>query len=319
MVWLIHYLRSPLEFHVPHEEMVPVDESQMYTVQIMTYRRPTTLVQTITYLMQAPSMEKIIVIWNDVDTPVADTDLPRLLHAWPKPVEIAVSRRNDVTARWRWNQRCTTEAVFNIDDDAYVNVDAIEAAFKVWKHYPDRLVGLYSRAIYLNEETNSWDYSLRPRKVKDASRVFGMVIGKTWFAGKRIMKAASDNGNPLYKQLQTFLHDPHHERKGCDDIAWNMFLHAEGFPQPVSLTGLPVFGVGQPGATGYNVSSDKDLKGWLQYRKKCVEDLMVLFDVVEPPLSTGLLHTVPVDFPFLKYWLRYHKEMRLVRQLLGNI
>lgn len=319
IMWLIHYMRSPLKFKLPREETFPKINSEMYTVQIMTYRRPATLIQTITYLMQAPSMEKIIVLWNDVDTPVADTDLPRVIHTWPKPVEIVVSRRNDVTARWKWNQHCTTEAVFNIDDDAYINVDAIESAFKVWKHYPDRLVGLYNRAIFLDETTNSWEYALRPTEAKHATKVFGMVIGKTWFAGRTIMKAASDNGNPRYKQLQNFLHDPQHERKGCDDIAWNMFLHSEGFPKPVSLTGIPVFGVGQPGVTGYNVSSDQDAKGWLQYRKRCVEELIELFGATEPPLAKGLLHTVPLKFPLVKYWLRYQRDMRLVKQVLSTI
>lgn len=67
-------LNEPLTFTF-REERNPTHKSQMYTVEIMTYKRPQALVETITYLMQAPSTDEVLVIWDDVDTLLSSAGL----------------------------------------------------------------------------------------------------------------------------------------------------------------------------------------------------------------------------------------------------
>lgn len=303
------YVSIPFRVDVPELESVPLDMSKNYTIQIMTYKRPETLKRTITYLMEAPSLEKIIIIWNDPNTSMMGSDLYRLAKNFAKPIEVVISKQNDVTARWSRKGQPSTGPIFNIDDDAYIDVEIIEAAFKVWRHYPDRLVGLYGRAVFFNETTGSYEYTLEPGEIKELPMIHGMVIGKAWFAGDRIMDAASDKNDPLLNDLQDFLHNPDTERKGCDDIAWNMFLHEKGFDRPVALSNVPVYPVGDYEASGYSVSSDQDLEAWLNYRTKCVQDLLDLFGSKQPKLPDGLLHTIPITYDGWKYKRRYRKEM----------
>lgn len=313
----VYNLSQPLVFTFK-EQIHPMDSSQKYTVQIMTYRRPEALVETITYLMRAPSMDQVLVIWNDVNTPLSTTGLDKFRKFWTKPVKFIASSANDVTARWRWNTHCQTEAVFNIDDDTYINVNAIEAAFKVWKAFPDRVIGMYNRAIYFDRSRHSWVYALREGHVTNPSAAYGMIIGKAWFAGKRVMNDPFLDGSQIYRHLKQFLHDPHVERKGCDDIAWNMFLYKTGFPQPISIGGIPILDVRSTDVTGYSVSSSHDKKGWLRYRNNCINDLIVFFNTSEPPLHPGFLHSVKLKFPLLKYLLRYRVDIQQAEQSIKS-
>jgi len=313
----VYHMSRPLAFTF-QEQMYPMDRSEKYTVQIMTYRRPEALVETITYLMRAPSMDQVLVIWNDVNTPLSTTGLHKFRKIWTKPVKFIASPSNDVTTRWRWSIHCKTEAVFNIDDDTYINVDAIEAAFKVWKHFPDRVVGMYSRTIYFDKDKHSWVYALRERHVRNPSAAYGLIIGKAWFAGKKVMSAPLLDGRQLYGHLKQFLHDTVAERKGCDDIAWNMFLYKTGFPQPISISGLPILGVRSSDVTGYNVSSNRDKKGWLRYRNICVKDLMYFFNTSQPPLHPGLVRSVEVRYPLLKHLLWYQVEIQQAQQSIKS-
>ena len=297
-------LKEPLTFTF-QEERNPTDKSKLYTVQMMTYKRPQALVETITYLMQAPSMDQVLVIWNDVHTPLSRTGLLDFAKRWPKPVVFIQSPSNDVTARWKWRQECRTEAIFNIDDDAYIDVHAIEAAFKVWKEFPDRVVGMYSRAISYDNQQKAWVYALRKRYVKDLSSVHGLVIGKAWFASKTVLKAPSQKNHQLYRRLANFLHDPDKERKGCDDIAWNMYLYEMGFGQPVALAGLPALNVRTSVSSGYSVSSNRNKNGWLRYRNRCIKDLMEFFNSSEPLLHPGFVPAVQVEFSLIKYIVQY--------------
>ncbi len=69
----------------------------------MTYKRPSYLMIAIRHLIHAPSLNKIVVIWNDDEQgrSYASSHMPHFLrqHKLSKPVEVVVTRTNDVTNR----------------------------------------------------------------------------------------------------------------------------------------------------------------------------------------------------------------------------
>lgn len=225
------------------------------------------------------------------------------------------SPSNDVTARWKWKQQCRTEAILNIDDDACIDVLAIEATYWVWKEFPDRVVGMYSRAISYVTQEKAWVYALRKRYVKDLSSVHGMVVGKAWFAGKKILKAPLQKKHQLYRWLINFLHDPHKERKGCDDISWNRYLYGMGFGHLVALASLPTLSVRASVHLGYTVSSNRNYNAWLRYRNTCIKDLMEFFNTSEPLLRIWFVPAKKVEFFLIKYIFKYIQQLYRIHKI----
>lgn len=56
-----------------------------------------------------------------------------------------------MAARWRPLWALGTAGVFSLDGDAPLLSEELDFAFRVWRHFPDRIVGYPARAHYWDE------------------------------------------------------------------------------------------------------------------------------------------------------------------------
>jgi glucuronyl/N-acetylglucosaminyl transferase EXT1 len=56
-----------------------------------------------------------------------------------------------VSARWKPLWAVPTAAVFSLDGDAPLLAEELDFAFKVWQHFPERIVGYPARSHYWDE------------------------------------------------------------------------------------------------------------------------------------------------------------------------
>ncbi|KAF5828127.1 exostosin [Dunaliella salina] len=213
--------------------------------------------------------------------------MPQFLreHKLRKPVEVVITRTNDVTNRWRRQGHIATQAVFNMDDDTTVDTDTLEFGFSIWKKHPDQVIGFFDRVIFLDTTTGQYVYGYDAGVV--APEKYGIVIGKAWIASVELLRLAENDQDPLLMRMREFLHDPQREQKGCDDIAWNMFLHLRGAKPPIGLAGVRMDDIitwdGQK-TTGYSAVSEADPDAWTRYRTHCIAGLLRVCGLQKPHL-----------------------------------
>eukprot|EP00967_Tisochrysis_lutea_P075142 scaffold101192_cov22-Tisochrysis_lutea.AAC.2 len=202
----------------------------------MTFKRPAHLMQAIRSLINAPSLNKIVVIWNDDEQgrSYVDSGMPQFLreHKLRRPVEVVITRTNDVTNRCqiRWGSgqaaallpppHSEMHAVFNMDDDTTVDLGTLEFGFSIWKKHPDQVIGFFDRVIFWDTATGQYVYGYDAGVV--APEKYGIVIGKAWIASVELLQLAENDQDLLLMRMREFLHDPQREQKGCK---WPVYLH----------------------------------------------------------------------------------------------
>ena len=66
-----------------------------------------------------------------------------------------------VSARWQPLWAIPTAAVFSLDGDAPLLAEELDFAFRVWQHFPERIVGYPARNHFWDESKGAWGYSSR--------------------------------------------------------------------------------------------------------------------------------------------------------------
>lgn len=129
-----------------------------FTTIILTFNRLESLHKVILSVSRVPSCTKIIVVWNNPDSPPPPPPDTR----WPAiviPIEIIRTEKNRLNNRFYPYASIETEAVFAIDDDiVMLTADEIEFAYQTWREFPDRIVGFPSRLHYWNNRSHTWIY-----------------------------------------------------------------------------------------------------------------------------------------------------------------
>ena len=136
-----------------------------FTAVILTYNRIHMLFILMKSLDKVPSLNKIIIVWNNPYSDPYDNQFPTIKTPW----KLVKMKTNSLTNRfYPFDEHIETEAVMAIDDDILMlTPDEIEFAFQTWREYPDRLVGFPARA-----HTNVAEHELingKPFKYKYAS------------------------------------------------------------------------------------------------------------------------------------------------------
>lgn len=131
-------------------------KSQGFTAVVLTYDRVESLFTLITKLSQVPSLQKILVIWNNQKkSPPHIDQFPKI----SKPLKVIQTKSNKLSNRFFPYPEIETEAVLTIDDDiTMLTTDEVDFAFEVWREFPDRIVGFPSRTHEFIEEKNEWKY-----------------------------------------------------------------------------------------------------------------------------------------------------------------
>lgn len=132
-----------------------------------TYRRPHLLRKSLARLILNPTVDRIIVIWQDAGaqpphwlTGLASNGLDSKIH-------IRFSKANSMNERFRPDERIRTNAVFMLDDDLEIQRGDIESAFRVWRDWGSQgIVGFTPRSHAPQERSpgaaTDWKFVLRP-------------------------------------------------------------------------------------------------------------------------------------------------------------
>ncbi|ALC42416.1 Ext2 [Drosophila busckii] len=131
-------------------------KSQGFTAVILTYDRVESLFLLIQKLAVVPSLQSILVVWNN------QKKMPPHLSTFPsiaKPLKIIQTRENKLSNRFYPYPEIETEAILTIDDDIIMlTTDELDFGYEVWREFPDHIVGFPSRIHVWDNATMRWHY-----------------------------------------------------------------------------------------------------------------------------------------------------------------
>ncbi|KAH8401571.1 hypothetical protein KR009_006570 [Drosophila setifemur] len=151
-------------------------KSQGFTAVILTYDRVESLFLLIQKLAVVPSLQSILVIWNN------QKKSPPHLSTFPsisKPLKIRQTKENKLSNRFYPYPEIETEAILTIDDDIIMlTTDELDFglvlfgkysnslsksffyfnSYEVWREFPDHIVGFPSRIHVWDNVTMRWHY-----------------------------------------------------------------------------------------------------------------------------------------------------------------
>lgn len=67
--------------------------------------------------------------------------------------------RPTISQRFYPHPLIATDAVLSLDEDAILNTDELDFAYRVWRDFPDRIVGYPARAHFWDDSKNAWGYT----------------------------------------------------------------------------------------------------------------------------------------------------------------
>ncbi|KAH8275193.1 hypothetical protein KR026_001601 [Drosophila bipectinata] len=131
-------------------------KSQGFTAVILTYDRVESLFLLIQKLSVVPSLQSILVVWNN------QKKSPPHLSTFPsisKPLKIRQTKENKLSNRFYPYPEIETEAILTIDDDIIMlTTDELDFGYEVWREFPDHIVGFPSRIHVWDNNTMRWHY-----------------------------------------------------------------------------------------------------------------------------------------------------------------
>ncbi|XP_011206021.2 exostosin-2 [Bactrocera dorsalis] len=161
-----HRARSIMDWNKPDDNyrstfnplFLPVisPKSQGFTAVILTYDRVESLFTLIQKLAMVPSLQSILVIWNNQNKmPPHLSSFPTI----PKPLKVIQTRANKLSNRFYPYNEIETEAILTIDDDInMLTTDELDFGYEVWREFPDRIVGFPSRIHVWDNASMHWRY-----------------------------------------------------------------------------------------------------------------------------------------------------------------
>ena len=196
---------------------------QGYTAVILTYNRNKVLFQLLNHLDKCPSLDKILIIWNNPKAmPPVASKMPNI----SKPWVIIKAKANLLSNRFYPYKEIETEAILSLDDDiSMLTVDELEFGFNVWKRHSDRLVGFPGRNHQLQSETDEHGFIYQSEWLNDVS----MVLTGVAFYHKVY------NHLFTYKMPQTVIRYID-SRMNCEDIAMNFLIANLTKKSPIKVT-----------------------------------------------------------------------------------
>lgn len=200
---------------------VIAQKSQGFTAVILTYDRVESLFKVIQRVVQAPSLAKVLVVWNN------QKKAPPPASMWPKInklLKVVQTRENKLSNRFYPYDEIETEAVLAIDDDiVMLTADELEFGFEVWREFPDRIVGFPSRVHLWDNGTSRWKYE------SEWTNEISMVLTGAAFYHKyyNYLYTTSMPGD-----IKTWVD----ERMNCEDIAMNFLVANITGKGPIKVT-----------------------------------------------------------------------------------
>nr|CAG4651611.1 EOG090X01LY [Triops cancriformis] len=248
-------------------------KSQGFTALVLTYDRWDSLVLLLKRLAKAPSLSKVLVVWNN------QNKSPPPASAWPglpKPLKVIRSKDNKLSNRFFPYPEIETEAVLALDDDiVMLTTDELEFGFEVWREHPDRIVGFPSRTHVWDNTTDQWKYE------SEWTNHLSMVL----------------TGAAFYHKYWSYLYTTAmpgdikeyvDEHMNCEDIAMNFLVANRTGKAPIKVTPRKKFKCPECKQTEM-LSADL---GHMQERTQCINKFTELYGTM--PLKSVEFRADPV-------------------------
>jgi hypothetical protein len=203
---------------------VAVVKSAKYSIVVQTYKRLDTLREFLGMYSVCKSVDKIFVVWNDIDTaPPAD-----LAASYPEGAEIRLIRSLQNTINNRFTSSflehgLTSDAILSFDDDIRVSCADVEFMFSEWKLAPDLLFGFLPRFIRYDALSRKYLYVF---DLEDHSKYSVVLTGAAMFHQKYL---------DSYRLLPERVHLMVDELRNCEDLAFNFMIAQVTRKAPVAV------------------------------------------------------------------------------------
>ena len=198
-------------------------QHQGYTAVILTFNRNKVLFQLVSHLDKSPSLDKILVIWNNPKIkPPTTSNMPNV----SKPLVIIKATANKLSNRFYPYKEIETDAILSIDDDiSMLTIDELEFGFQVWKQNSDRLIGFPGRNHKQWSKNDKEGFQYQSEWSNDVS----MVLTGVAFYHK------------IYNYLFTYKMPKAiiryiDKRMNCEDIAMNFLIANLTRKSPIKVT-----------------------------------------------------------------------------------
>ncbi|XP_025198529.1 exostosin-2 [Melanaphis sacchari] len=264
-----------------------MSDSSGFTAIILSYDRIDSLFTLINMISKAPSLQKIIVVWNN------QLKSPPHFSEWPKidvSLKVVQTTSNKLSNRFFPYREIETEAILSLDDDILMlTSDEIEFGFQVWKEFPDHIVGFPSRTHVWNNKTNTWKYE------SEWKNEISMVLTGAAFYHKYWNQAYT---YIMPNNIKQWVDD----HMNCEDIAMNFLVSNTTNKAPIKVTPKKKFKCPQCTNTEM-LSADQ---GHMAIRTSCVNMFAAIYGRM--PLKTVEYRVDPVLYKdaFPKKLKRYN-------------
>uniref|UniRef100_A0A1I7SX21 Exostosin domain-containing protein n=1 Tax=Bursaphelenchus xylophilus TaxID=6326 RepID=A0A1I7SX21_BURXY len=192
---------------------------EQFTAVIQTYNRDSVLNTTLADLNRLPYLNKVIVVWNNMDR----SPDPLL---WPKlhcPIVFVKPIQNSLNNRFMPLEHIKTEAVLMLDDDIELKQHEIVFAFKsVWRENRDRLVGFPAR-YHCRYDDNQVYYN------SNHTCQYSLILTGAAFIHKEYLR--------MYNEMMPeMVKDKVDEWMNCEDLAMNFLIAHLTRKPPMKVT-----------------------------------------------------------------------------------
>uniref|UniRef100_A0A0K0FHB0 Exostosin-2 (inferred by orthology to a C. elegans protein) n=1 Tax=Strongyloides venezuelensis TaxID=75913 RepID=A0A0K0FHB0_STRVS len=189
---------------------------EQFTVVILTYNRDQILYSSLERLHQMPYLNKIIVVWNNVNRQPQNN--------WPHlhvPIVFINVTKNSLNNRFYPFDQIETEAVFSMDDDIDIKQHEIIFAFRVWREQRHKIIGFPARhhARYGDKMFYNSNHTCQ----------FSMILTGASFIHKSYLIAYTYT---MPKEIR----DKVDEFMNCEDIAMNFLVSHLTRQPPIKTT-----------------------------------------------------------------------------------
>ncbi|XP_069687765.1 exostosin-2 [Periplaneta americana] len=264
---------DPMTTKSPLFLQVTAPRSQGFTAVVLTYDRVESLFTLIQKLVKAPSLNKVLVVWNN------QRKAPPHPSMWPKinkPLKVIQTKENKLSNRFYPYEEIETEAILTIDDDiVMLTADELEFGYEVWREFPDRIVGFPSRTHVWDNTTQRWKYE------SEWTNQISMVLTGAAFHHKywSFLYTTSMPGN-----IKEWVD----EHMNCEDIAMNFLVANVTNKAPIKVTPRKKFKC--PECTNTEMLS-ADLNHMME-RSQCIDRFSAIYGSM--PLQTVEFRADPV-------------------------
>eukprot|EP00041_Stephanoeca_diplocostata_P009768 m.152354 g.152354 ORF g.152354 m.152354 type:complete len:710 (+) comp17891_c0_seq2:509-2638(+) len=209
----------------PASNPFAVTTDKFTLVVVMYYpERFKILKQNLYPLQYAPDLERIVIIWNNLQVqPFSVVDLGITA------VPTAVVQASINTIMNRFNASLiglTTDCVMFLDDDMEITTSDMQLTFTAWNMFPERIVGGFKRSHREKLQTSGtqpWQYIFNPRGDEPYSIV---LPGAGTCVHRHYLYLY---GTAKYKPVRDMVMDV----RDCDDIFLNMIASKESRKAPM--------------------------------------------------------------------------------------